>query len=213
LPLAGTEDVEADAVTDMSARGTTVWQMRTCFRLPWIFLTTILQRFFSTTLPWASLFWVFFRTHLFHADEVYLLGGDETVVTKAGKQPHGLDRFFAGLYGKPVPGLAFFTLSLISTTQRRSFPIHIEQVVRTPEEKATARAKVTAKTTAALTRKPAGRWNKPTTRCMCARRNGGTRGKRKRSAHNPLKSSGTSPKLPDRCGVAEIAGSGDHLSG
>jgi putative transposase len=112
------------------------------------------QRFFVTALPWASLFWIFFRTHLFHADDVYLLGGDETVVTKAGKQTHGLDRFFAGLYGKPVPGLAFFTLSLISTTQRRSFPIHIEQVVRTPQEKVLARAKLTAKTAVAAQRKP-----------------------------------------------------------
>ena len=102
------------------------------------------QRFFSTLLPWASVFWLFFRTHLYQRDDVYLLGGDETVVTKAGKHTHGLDRFFASLYGKSVPGLAFFTLSLISTTQRRSFPIHIEQVLRSPQEKAAARAKASA---------------------------------------------------------------------
>jgi DDE superfamily endonuclease len=100
-----------------------------------------IQRFFTAVVPWATLFWLFFRTHLLQRDDVYLLAGDETVVTKAGKHTHGLDRFFAGLYGKPVPGLAFFTLSLISTTQRRSFPIAVEQVLRTPEEKATARAK------------------------------------------------------------------------
>jgi hypothetical protein len=100
-----------------------------------------IQRFFATVVPWATLFWLFFRTHLLQRDDVYLLAGDETVVTKAGKHTHGLDRFFAGLYGKPVPGLAFFTLSLISTTQRRSFPIAVEQVLRTPEERATARAK------------------------------------------------------------------------
>ena len=100
-----------------------------------------IQRFFTTVVPWATLFWLFFRTHLLQRDDVYLLAGDETVVTKAGKHTHGLDRFFAGLYGKPVPGLAFFTLSLISTTRRRSFPIALEQVLRTPEEKATARAK------------------------------------------------------------------------
>ena len=86
------------------------------------------------------MFWLFFRTHLFRADEVYLLGGAETVVPKAGKHTPGLDRFFAGLYGKPVPGLACFTLSLISTKARRSFPIAVEQVLRTPEEKAAARA-------------------------------------------------------------------------
>jgi hypothetical protein len=101
------------------------------------------QRFFATVIPWAPVFWRFFRTHLFDPADVYLLGGDETVVTKAGKQTHGLDRFFASLAGKPVPGLAFFTLALISTKQRRAFPIAVEQVVRTPAEKEAARAKAT----------------------------------------------------------------------
>ena len=71
------------------------------------------QRFFSTVIPWATLFWVFFRHHMYRAADVYLLAGDEVVVTKAGKHTHGLDRFFASLYGKPVPGLAFFMLSLV----------------------------------------------------------------------------------------------------
>jgi putative transposase len=102
------------------------------------------QRFFASVIPWASLFWLFFRTHLFQADDVYLLGGDETVVTKAGKHTYGLDRFFASLYGRSVPGLAFFTLSLISTTHRRSFPLALEQIVRTAEEKAAMQAKAAA---------------------------------------------------------------------
>jgi putative transposase len=114
------------------------------------------QRFFATVIPWASLFWLFFRTHLFKADDVYLLGGDETVVTKAGKHTHGLDRFFASLYGKSVPGVAFFTLSLISTTHRRSFPMAVEQVLRTAEEKAALHSKTgaTSKAQAAPKRKP-----------------------------------------------------------
>jgi hypothetical protein len=98
------------------------------------------QRFFATVIPWAALLWLFFRTHLFDPDDVYLLAGDETIVTKSGKHTPGLDRFFASLYGKPVPGLAFFALSLISTKQRRSFPITLEQVVRSPEEKAAQKA-------------------------------------------------------------------------
>ena len=73
-----------------------------------------MQRFFSTVLPWATLFWVFFRQHIYCPEDVYVLAGDEVVVTKAGKTTHGLDRFFSSLYGKPVPGLAFFTLSLVS---------------------------------------------------------------------------------------------------
>ena len=92
------------------------------------------QRFFSTAFPWATLFWVFFRQHLFGPNEVYLLAGDEVVVTKAGKRTYGLDRFFSSLYGKSVSGLSFFTLSLVSIQQRHSFPIRIEQTLKTAEE-------------------------------------------------------------------------------
>jgi putative transposase len=103
------------------------------------------QRFFATAIPWATLLWVFFRQHIYRADEVYLLVGDEVVATKASKHTHGLDRFFSSLYGKPVPGLAFFTLSFVSILQRRSFPIHVEQVVRSDAEKAASQAKAAAK--------------------------------------------------------------------
>src|SRR5688572_19337894 len=103
------------------------------------------QRFFSTVIPWATLFWVFFRQHLYRTEDVYLLAGDEVVVTKAGKQTYGLDRFFSSLYGKPVPGLSFFTLSLVSTRERRSFPLRVQQSVRTDAEKIASKAKAKAK--------------------------------------------------------------------
>jgi hypothetical protein len=124
------------------------------------------QRLFSQALPWAMLFWVFFRQHVYRPDEVYLLAGDEVVVTKAGKHTHGLDRFFSSLYGKPVPGLAFFTLSLVSTQQRRSFPIRVEQVVRSAAEKAASKARADAKQQTPVTAKrrpgrPKGRKNTP----------------------------------------------------
>jgi putative transposase len=124
------------------------------------------QRFFSQALPWAILFWVFFRQHVYRPKDVYLLVGDEVVATKAGKHTHGLDRFFSSLYGKPVPGLAFFTLSLVSTQERRSFPVRVEQVVRSAAEKAATKAKVDAKKQPPTTAKrrpgrPKGSKNKP----------------------------------------------------
>jgi putative transposase len=103
------------------------------------------QRFFYTVLPWATLLWVFFRQHLQRPDDVYLLAGDEVVVSKAGACTHGLDRFFAGLQSRVIPGLAFFTLALVSVQQRRSFPVRIEQVVRSEAEKAASQAKAAAK--------------------------------------------------------------------
>jgi putative transposase len=103
------------------------------------------QRWFSPVLPWAMLFWVFFRQHVHCPAEGYFVAGDDGIVTKAGKHTHGLDRFFSSLYGKPVPGLAFFTLSLVSVQQRRSFPMRIEQVIRSDAEKAASQAKAAAK--------------------------------------------------------------------
>jgi putative transposase len=95
------------------------------------------QRFFYTVIPWGMVFWTFFRHHLFDPQDRYLLGGDECVVTKAGKKTYGLDRFFSSLYGKPVPGLSFFILSFISTQKRRSYPMRVAQMVRSEAEKAT----------------------------------------------------------------------------
>ena len=88
---------------------------------------------------------MFFRQHLYQPDDVYLLAGDEVVVTKAGEATYGLDRFFAGLLSRVVPGLAFFTLALISTKTRRASPVCLEQVVRSEAEKAASRAKAEAK--------------------------------------------------------------------
>jgi putative transposase len=119
------------------------------------------QRLFAQALPWTMLFWVFFRQHLYRAEDIYLLVGDEVVATKAGKHTHGLDRFFSSLYGKPVPGLAFFALSLVSTRQRRAFPIRVEQVVRSEAEKA-ARKQQTSSTAKRRPGRPKGSKNTPT---------------------------------------------------
>jgi putative transposase len=100
------------------------------------------QRFFHTAIPWALAFWLLFHQHLFNPADVYLLAGDETTVTKAGKKTYGLGRFFSSLYGQPVPGLLFFALSLISVQERRSYPVMVEQIVRRAEETAASKAKM-----------------------------------------------------------------------
>jgi IS4 transposase len=98
------------------------------------------QRFFQTVIPWALAFWLFFRQHLHNPGDEYLLAGDETTVTKSGKKTYGLDRFFSSLHKRPVPGLSIFALSLISVRERRSYPVMVEQIVKTEEQKAAAKA-------------------------------------------------------------------------
>lgn len=104
------------------------------------------NRFFHTFIPWATVFWVFFRQHLFCPNDVYLLAGDEVVVTKAGKKTYGLDKFFSSLINNPISGLSFFTLSLVSVEQRHSFPIQIEQVIKSDIEATNISSKLEIKT-------------------------------------------------------------------
>ena len=88
------------------------------------------QRFFNTAVDWSQVHWLLIKTHLLQPQATYLLAGDEVVVTKAGAETHGLDRFFSSLFGKPVPGLAFFAFALVNVQQRTAHPLRIGQVLR-----------------------------------------------------------------------------------
>jgi len=92
-----------------------------------------IQRFYNTPIVWVKVNWFLIRHHLLTPTDTILIGGDETVATKSGQKTYGLDRFFSSLYGKPVPGLSFFSLSLISVKERTSYPVMMEQVIK--EEK------------------------------------------------------------------------------
>ena len=89
-----------------------------------------IQRFFNTVLPWTTLFWMFFRTHLLDRKSVYIIAGDEVVRSKSGAHTYGLSRFFSSLHGKAIPGLSFLAVSIVSIKKRCSYPMVIEQIVR-----------------------------------------------------------------------------------
>ena len=80
-------------------------------------------------IPWGTVYWVFF-SNLLDRESAYILAGDETIVSKSGQSTYGLSRFFSSVYGKTIPGLAFLGLSLVSVKERRSYPMLMEQIVR-----------------------------------------------------------------------------------
>jgi hypothetical protein len=104
-----------------------------------------IQRWYHTPLPWAEIFWIFFRKLLWQPGDEYLLAGDEVVVSKAGEATFGKDCIFSSLFQRAIPGLAFFVFSLINVRSRRSSPVKVEQVVRSAEEKAICKAKAQAR--------------------------------------------------------------------
>ncbi|MCP5097449.1 MAG: transposase [Chloroflexi bacterium] len=87
-----------------------------------------IQRFFNTEIDWSQLMVTFVAIWFADIEDIFLLAGDETVVTKAGKLTHGLDRFFSSIFGRPVKGLAFLAFSLVSVKRREAYPIRMEQL-------------------------------------------------------------------------------------
>lgn len=117
-----------------------------------------IQRFYHTVLPWAEVLWILFAEHLWKATDEYILAGDEVVVSKAGQETFGLDRFFSSLQQRPISAISFFVFSLVSVQERQSYPIKATQIMKSAEEKAVAKIKKEQKKVKAATeKKPRGR--------------------------------------------------------
>ncbi len=104
-----------------------------------------IQRLYHSSLPWQAIQWVFFRKRFLQPDGEYILAGDEVVVSKAGKETYGLDRFFSGIQQRVIPGLSFFTFSLVNVQEGHSYPLQVTQTVKSSAEKAASKAKAEAK--------------------------------------------------------------------
>ncbi len=110
-----------------------------------------IQRFYWSELPWQAIHWLFVRLKFLKPIGQYFIAGDEVVISKAGKATYGLDRFFSSIQQRVIPGLAFFTFSLVDVEAERSYPLQMTQVVRSAEEKAASKAEKEAKKAATKT--------------------------------------------------------------
>ena len=104
-----------------------------------------IQRFYHSVHPWDAIHWLLFRMKLLQPGDEHIVAGDEVVVSKAGKETYGLDRFFSGIQRRVIPGLSFFVFSLVNVHEEHSYPMQITQVVKSAEEKAASKAKAEAK--------------------------------------------------------------------
>jgi hypothetical protein len=103
-----------------------------------------IQRFYHSALPWKAIQWIFFRERFLVPEDEYIAAGDEVVVSKAGKETHGLDRFFSGIQQRVIPSLSFFAFSMVNVREGRSYPLQAVQVVKSAEEKAASKIKAEA---------------------------------------------------------------------
>ena len=93
-----------------------------------------IERFFNSTIDWGAVNWIFIKTHLIKKDSVYLLGGDEVVVSKEGKHSYGLDLFYSSIENRVRKSLAFLNLSLIGVEARKAYPLINKQIIKESKE-------------------------------------------------------------------------------
>jgi len=94
-----------------------------------------IQRFFGSTILWTHMNFALFLSGRYSKGDEIALAGDHTVVTKSGKQTHGIDYFFSSISKKAVKGLEFFSLSLINHGRRESSPLLLKQTIREKKKK------------------------------------------------------------------------------
>jgi hypothetical protein len=104
------------------------------------------QRFFHTPLMWVKIHWALVSSHLLSEGDTWLLAGDETVTSKAGKATYGRDRFFSSVSKQMIASVSFFAISLISVEQQRSSVLLVEQLTKaqtttSPSQRRPAKAK------------------------------------------------------------------------
>ena len=100
-----------------------------------------IQRFYNSKIMWCQLNWQLVKQHIWDGVTEVILAGDETVVTKAGKQTYGLDRFFSSIAKRAVPGLSFFAISVINPAKRISSVVSMTQLTRVQSTNGKSRPK------------------------------------------------------------------------
>lgn len=104
-----------------------------------------IQRFFATVIPWATLCWVFLRQHVYRPEDVYLVGGDAVVVTKAGPPPMAWIGSLPGCTASPCRAWPFSPCPSCVSSNGVPYPMRVEQGVRSDAAKATCKAQAAAK--------------------------------------------------------------------
>jgi putative transposase len=65
------------------------------------------QRFFNEKIEWSVLRWQLIKQYTQETKGIWLLIGDEVMVTKSGKETHGLGIFFLRFTTSPCRGCVF----------------------------------------------------------------------------------------------------------
>ena len=88
-----------------------------------------INRFFHSNIDWVSINWMLIKSHIVKKS-VYILAGDEVVVSKSGKKTYGLDLFYSSTQNQVIKSIAFLQLVLIDVDSSKAYPLFTKQIVK-----------------------------------------------------------------------------------
>ena len=88
------------------------------------------QRFYALkNVNWLLINLFLFKHFLYKKDKNYLLAADETVKGKAGKQTHGLGRFYSSMAKQVIRSVSFLAISIIDVEKEKSYIFGCKQLI------------------------------------------------------------------------------------
>ena len=89
-----------------------------------------IQRFYALKdVNWLSVTLFLFKHFIYQKGKSYLFAADETVKGKAGKQTHGLGRFYSSVAKQVIRSVSFLAVSIIDIEKEKSYLLGCKQLI------------------------------------------------------------------------------------
>lgn len=88
------------------------------------------QRFYALKdINWLLVTLFLFKHFIYQKGKSYLFAADETVKGKAGKQTHGLGRFYSSMAKQVIRSISFLAISIIDIEKEESYILGCKQLI------------------------------------------------------------------------------------
>ena len=88
------------------------------------------QRFYALKdINWLFVNLFLFKHFIYQKGKSYLFAADETVKGKAGKQTHGLGRFYSSMAKQVIRSVSFLAISIIDVEKEESYILGCKQLI------------------------------------------------------------------------------------
>jgi putative transposase len=94
-----------------------------------------IHRFYALeNINWHLINIILFKKFIYKKDKIYLLAADETVEDKAGKNTHGIGRFYSSTIQKVIKSISFLAIVIIDIDEKKSYFLSCCQIISTKKE-------------------------------------------------------------------------------